>query len=239
LIHALATGKRVALCRNWVAEPSFQDLAAISTRMSALGTVEQVVLLEEELAWMPNLPRGTDSAAPWAQHPCMAWKQLRLMCCASEDPVLEGGTFRVPHYRSGQWGDAYGPLSLGQTLRFCQLLSGELASYSKVVVCTEPGEKQERANIAVMVGAYLIIERQWSFEQVVRKMRAESAITFPRSWARGEAAQSRVNVSSCWAAFHAASKLGWVDRKGRKSGLSSLKMVLQHDITGWCQVLLP
>mmetsp|Transcript_70471 Transcript_70471/g.168776 ORF Transcript_70471/g.168776 Transcript_70471/m.168776 type:complete len:469 (+) Transcript_70471:172-1578(+) len=193
------------------------------------ASVEPVVLLEEELAWIAGLPRGKDSSAPWAHHQCVAWKHLRMMCSAYEDPVLDGGTFSVPHYAPGQWGDAYGPLSLGQTLRFCRILKKDLAAHGKVAVCTEPGDEQERANIAVMVGAYLIIEKAWTFEQVLAKMSVESAIKFPRTWARGAAARSRVSVSSCWAAFDAARRMGWVSSEA-ECGLSMSKMVLQHDI---------
>eukprot|EP00403_Amphidinium_massartii_P046680 CAMPEP_0178467540 /NCGR_PEP_ID=MMETSP0689_2-20121128/52463_1 /TAXON_ID=160604 /ORGANISM="Amphidinium massartii, Strain CS-259" /LENGTH=433 /DNA_ID=CAMNT_0020094581 /DNA_START=33 /DNA_END=1335 /DNA_ORIENTATION=- len=179
------------------------------------ASVEPVVLLEEELAWIAGLPRGKDSSAPWAHHQCVAWKHLRMMCGAYEDPVLEGGTFSVPHYGPGQWGDAYGPLSLGQTLRFCQLVTKELAAHGKVAVCTEPGDEQERANIAVMVGAYLIIDKKWTSEQVLAKM--------------GRRRAQRGGVGSCWAAFGAASRMGWVC-SGTQCGLTLSKMALQYDI---------
>lgn len=120
----------------------------------------------------------------------------------------------MSHYSAEARGQAFGPLALDQTLAFCRLLEHALSQNGKVAVATRAGDTAERANAAVLLGAFLILRRQWAAGQVAQAMSTEGPTIFPCSWTRPRssehASQSSMSVKDCWEGVQLAHGLGWI-----------------------------
>mmetsp|Transcript_6438 Transcript_6438/g.15628 ORF Transcript_6438/g.15628 Transcript_6438/m.15628 type:complete len:519 (+) Transcript_6438:56-1612(+) len=168
-----------------------------------------VALLPGRLAWVPGLARGRESSSN-LPHPYKAWHQLRML--DYEDHVyLRGGMFSVPHYPVDAVAKAYGPLALDQVLSFCLVLQQALDRHGSVVVATEAESVQERANVAVLVGAYLILKLRWTAEQVAEKLVVEAKMAFPCCWYRRRPMGDVMLISDCWAGIQLARTMQWID----------------------------
>jgi len=168
-----------------------------------------VTVLPGRLAWVPGLKRGRESTMA-LPHPIKSWHQLRMMDYA-DNIYLRGGEFGVPHYGTAACGKAYGPLALDQILSFCLVLQRALEKHSAVVVATEAEDVQERANVSVLVGAYLILKCSWSAEQVADKLSVEAKMAFPCCWYKRKPMGDVLLVSDCWAGLQLARSSNWID----------------------------
>ena len=79
------------------------------------------------------------------------------------------------HYPPAAYGLAFGPLSLGQVVRFCGDLTGRLQLHRRVVFQYGP-TPAERANCAVLLGAFLILCKGWSAGAVAEVLRIEAKL---------------------------------------------------------------
>eukprot|EP00931_Biecheleriopsis_adriatica_P066410 TRINITY_DN4077_c0_g1_i1.p1 TRINITY_DN4077_c0_g1~~TRINITY_DN4077_c0_g1_i1.p1 ORF type:complete len:561 (-),score=59.19 TRINITY_DN4077_c0_g1_i1:56-1738(-) len=154
-----------------------------------------------------------------------------ISLCAREDGT--GTEYGVTHYRLQDCGRAFGPLNLEQTLRFCQALHHRLESRSSISsqapnlsrrtrtsseapvwLTTEPGNQDARMNAAVLLGAYLILRKDWTAQRVFQVLGAqESERRFPCSWARTRSSHQKdvMTVRHCWQGLEAAKRNGWVN----------------------------
>jgi len=200
------------------------------------ATIPPVVLIKEKIAWFAGLPRGVDSGRS-GHHECEFWHQFRVSN-ESEHPQLRGGNFSVPHYGPKAWGSAYGPLSLGQLLSFCSLLQEALETHHQVTVATEPGDTEERGNVAAMLGGYLILSMGWSLQEVHSHFAMEAGMSFQRCWGEGDPGAPRVvTVADCWSAIALARKQNWIptDRTWADWSKCIHRMAMQCD----CSWLIP
>eukprot|EP00931_Biecheleriopsis_adriatica_P066411 TRINITY_DN4077_c0_g2_i1.p1 TRINITY_DN4077_c0_g2~~TRINITY_DN4077_c0_g2_i1.p1 ORF type:complete len:564 (-),score=89.72 TRINITY_DN4077_c0_g2_i1:126-1790(-) len=139
-----------------------------------------------------------------------------LSLCAREDGT--GTEYNVEHYPVKACGRAFGPLNLEQTLRFCRALHRQLESPLRTAtglcLTTEPGSQAARMNAAVLLGAYLILMRNWAAQDVSSVLGAQEAgHRFPCSWSPPESSSKDdvMTVKHCWQGLEAAKMYRWVD----------------------------
>lgn len=133
------------------------------------------------------------------------------------DANLRGGRYQVAHYSQEALGRAVGPLALDQTLAFCRLVDVSIAKHGLVAVTVNASNAAERANVAVLLGAYLILRKKWTVEQVAGPLGTESRTAFPCSWAKPSKGHEQdippmLTVQDCWEGVALAARLGWVNR---------------------------
>lgn len=149
------------------------------------------------------------------------WKEGELehvsaiSLCAGEDGTLRG--FHVTHYSNQACGEAFGPLDLEHTIRFCRSLEKQLDERRRLEKClvltTAPHDEAAYTNVVVLLGGYLILRLGWSVESVARLLGpAASARTFPCCWLRdpSEHSEDVMRVQHCWLGFQAARKHRWL-----------------------------
>ncbi|CAK0810346.1 unnamed protein product, partial [Prorocentrum cordatum] len=114
---------------------------------------------------------------------------FRLATWEIDAQAFEHGAFRVMHYDRKCLGSAFGPLSLVQAVLF----------------------SEERANVAVLLGCYLITREGWTVDQVARALPAEAEVRFPCQWDRACKRQDPVMaVRDCWDGIQLAKNLRWL-----------------------------
>jgi len=115
-----------------------------------------------------------------------------------------------------------------------------LAVCSKVALCVKSGDIAERANAAVLLGAYLLLRRAWSLAEVDNVLSQEAMLIFPCSWSGRSACRGIegdvLQVRDCWAGLELARRFGWLDLVAlRDEKLETLamsqyrQMALQYD----------
>eukprot|EP00928_Gymnodinium_smaydae_P082916 TRINITY_DN6618_c0_g3_i1.p1 TRINITY_DN6618_c0_g3~~TRINITY_DN6618_c0_g3_i1.p1 ORF type:complete len:567 (+),score=56.09 TRINITY_DN6618_c0_g3_i1:60-1703(+) len=135
------------------------------------------------------------------------------------------GEYRIPHYSRQACGRAFGPLGLDETLKFCMKIDATLSklaedvqsgsiSKEEGILCigTSPMSMTERANAAVLVGAYLILFCKWKVDDVAAAMCQDSSRLFMCSWSRMELEESNrtLSVRNCWEGLQLAVQHGWL-----------------------------
>jgi hypothetical protein len=191
-------------------------------------------IIPGELVWAPEV-----STPPHVRAPGDFWLQ------DSRDEYFRKGGYAVPHYPVSTLGGAFGPLAFDQTLSFCQALDKRLAACKQVRLRGKTGDNAERANTAVLLGAYLLLRRRWSLKQVECALSWDAELGFLCSWsgrsACGPPQPPVMKVRDCWAGLEMALRLGWLDigtdvDKIRESlALSQYRqMALQFDAVWVC-----
>lgn len=131
------------------------------------------------------------------------------------DEYFRGGRYSVPHYPARSLGSCFGPLALDQTVRFCEKLQDRM-KLGMVAVRIVPGDLAQRSNCAVLVGAYLILKRQWraSAVEICPALGQEADLSFPCSWSRRDhnpiQQPDNLLVRDCWAGLQLARDQGWL-----------------------------
>ena len=149
--------------------------------------------------------------------PCVAHeKRVDGDCCVFaledyiDDDSLRGGRYSVVHYGSKVLGRAFGPLALDQTIRFCSVMDTLLKKFKHVVVL-KTQDPRETANLAVLLGAFLLLQRFWSVEDVADRLPEEARLSFNISWAKASAPASLLTVRDCWSGLQMAREQKWLD----------------------------
>eukprot|EP00931_Biecheleriopsis_adriatica_P064797 TRINITY_DN3948_c1_g2_i1.p1 TRINITY_DN3948_c1_g2~~TRINITY_DN3948_c1_g2_i1.p1 ORF type:complete len:489 (-),score=67.80 TRINITY_DN3948_c1_g2_i1:544-2010(-) len=125
--------------------------------------------------------------------------------------------YTVTHYSKEACGRASGPLDLEHTIRFCRALEKRLIEHEKqemrLVLTSTRHDSAAHTNIAVLLGAYLILRLGWSVESVLRSLgSATSERRIPCSWAKNAYQKKHdiMQVHHCWLGFEAARKHSWI-----------------------------
>jgi len=189
-----------------------------------------IVLLPGHLTWAPGLQHTTG----------LGFDRVFAFSHGSEDDDFRGGAYGVVHYSQDACGQAFGPLALDQTLRFCSLLDAEVGTGSHVGFVTEQDNFQERSNAAVLLGAYLMLRHNWDVKRVELVLAAEASAHYTCSWsdAKSNATRPFLMVKDCWAGLGMAFKMQWLGQECLQDDtLTALAcsqyraMVAQYDAT--------
>jgi len=157
------------------------------------------------LTWAPGLQ----------QTPGLGFDRIFAFSDCNEDDDFRGGEFSVVHYSRVACGQAFGPLALDQTLRFCSLLDTEVGKGSHVALVTQQDNFEERANAAVLLGAYLMLRLRWDVKRVELVLAAEASACYNCSWsdARSNVISPTLKVKDCWAGLDMALKMQWLSQE--------------------------
>mmetsp|Transcript_48786 Transcript_48786/g.115958 ORF Transcript_48786/g.115958 Transcript_48786/m.115958 type:complete len:560 (+) Transcript_48786:95-1774(+) len=172
---------------------------------SKLENFQALELIPGLLAWAPGIRRGTGHASP-EEEGGTSWYIFRLLDF-EEDEFLKGGEFSVPHYGPQAFGAAFGPLALDRMIAFCALLETACKEKGRVVVTSEAEDEQDRTNVAVLLGAYLLLCKSWTMAQLEAALTAEAAREYVRIWMEmrtEENPPSKLKVQHCWSAVQYA-----------------------------------
>jgi len=175
-----------------------------------------VELLPECLAWAPEtLPQDKSDPPKAKKGQPDVWYLFRNADHAA-DKQFQGGFYAVAHYPPAAGGDAFGPLALDQVLSFCRLMGNCLQDHGKVAYATPKGDVHQNTNAAVLIGAYLILYKQWTVAQLEKDLRNEAARPFKMVWKDHRSPHSNptstVKVKHCWSGIAAALEAGLLDR---------------------------
>eukprot|EP00927_Polykrikos_kofoidii_P005241 TRINITY_DN12088_c0_g1_i5.p1 TRINITY_DN12088_c0_g1~~TRINITY_DN12088_c0_g1_i5.p1 ORF type:complete len:468 (-),score=53.64 TRINITY_DN12088_c0_g1_i5:50-1453(-) len=164
-----------------------------------------VTELDDCLFWAPGLPRYDGGGALERDIRRSCGHVFRVRDC-DEDERLRGGRYSVSHYPDvGTF--ATGPLALDQTMQFCHLLATLIEKRGRVVVATEPQDLAERANVAVMLGAFCALRWSWDEGRITAALPNEADICFPSSW---HCDDHVLSVRCCWAGICLARDRSWL-----------------------------
>mmetsp|Transcript_73507 Transcript_73507/g.212915 ORF Transcript_73507/g.212915 Transcript_73507/m.212915 type:complete len:509 (+) Transcript_73507:40-1566(+) len=124
--------------------------------------------------------------------------------------------YAVMHYAPEAYGRAFGPLGLDTVLLFCRGLTNLLDRMADgaVAIGTAPGDVEQRTNVAVLMGAYLIFRKGWSAEDVAKALgKDEAGLMFACSWTNVARPEPKRNLSvrDCWDGLELAGMFNWVD----------------------------
>lgn len=139
------------------------------------------------------------------------------LCMPYEDTkVAAPVAYAVTHYTPTAFGRAFGPMGLDVVLLFCRGLAKHLQEMGaqSLALGTTPKDVEQRANAAVLLGAYLILVEEWAVVDVVRVLgKREADLTFACSWSRKDRPEPRRNmtVMDCWCGLELAGCYAWVD----------------------------
>mmetsp|Transcript_8703 Transcript_8703/g.19411 ORF Transcript_8703/g.19411 Transcript_8703/m.19411 type:complete len:550 (-) Transcript_8703:155-1804(-) len=183
---------------------------------SILKSSRLVELLPECLAWAPEtLPQDKSDPPKAKKGQPDVWYLFRNADHAA-DKQFQGGFYAVAHYPPAAGGDAFGPLALDQVLSFCRLMGNCLQDHGKVAYATPKGDVHQNTNAAVLIGAYLILYKQWTVAQLEKDLRNEAARPFKMVWKDHRSPHSNptstVKVKHCWSGIAAALEAGLLDR---------------------------
>jgi len=154
-------------------------------------------------------------------------------------PEFRGGQYEVCHYTTKDCGFAFGPLALDQTLRFAHELKVRLEKDGSRVLCEY--EASNRRNVAVLLGAYLVLCEGMSADEVASKLPDVASLAFPCSWIQAEAYRSKkgqpvMSVHDCWSGIQMARDKGWIsadvladEAKTTSEASNAWKSIMQYD----------
>ncbi|CAK0804551.1 unnamed protein product [Prorocentrum cordatum] len=139
--------------------------------------------------------------------------QVRLALNDITAPEFRNGRYEVCHYHSSRLGGCLGLLAIDQTLWFGHELHARLKDGGAHV--TVEYEPEGRQNLAVLVGAYLVLGLGWSAGEVRGALPQEARLTFPCSWIdpvdlASRHGAPRMTVQDCWEGVQMARDMGWL-----------------------------
>mmetsp|Transcript_57520 Transcript_57520/g.106230 ORF Transcript_57520/g.106230 Transcript_57520/m.106230 type:complete len:525 (-) Transcript_57520:169-1743(-) len=194
---------------------------------SKLDSARLVELLPSCLAWAPeSLPQDKSDPAKAEKGDEGAWYLFR-----SADYVADkhycGGLYGVAHYPEQACGDAFGPLAIDRVLSFCRIIDECVSEKGKVAIASTAGDTKEAANLAVLVGAYLILYKGWSVMQLEQALKSEAMRPFKRCWKDHHNPItnpiSLVKVRHCWLGIHMAFQTGMIAKSVLESAENSTR----------------
>lgn len=163
-------------------------------------------ILPGRLLWEPERPGGQGS------------RPALELCCYGAEKGGSRGRYGVQHYPPEACGRAFGPLGLDSLLRFCRGLEAALEAAAEgggpVVLSTPPADQEYRANAAVLLGAYLLLRKEWPVSRVADCIgKADAAAMFACAWARTSKPEEprQLSVQDCWLGVEVARQQGWID----------------------------
>jgi len=147
------------------------------------------------------------------------------VCLAFDDITaseFRKGRYEVCHYARGSLGGCTGPPAIDQTLWFCHELHVRLQGEGKPVFVEY--EPEQRKNVAVVVGAYLVLGRGWSARQVRGVLPEDAGLALPCSWVSPRALATshgapRMTVQDCWEGVQMARDQGWLRKEVVEDGV--------------------
>jgi hypothetical protein len=163
---------------------------------------KMVEVLPQQLFWAPGLHSLSHD-----KHGLL----VNALELASSDGTV--AQYEVEHYEVAKY-KAFGPLSLTQTLRFCRRLTAHLAQQSggqmPIFLSTPPGDVKAHMNVSALLGAFLVLCRQWSAKHVAKVLGEEEGYRmYPSAWSRTP--EGTMPVMSCWEGLEMAQQHGWID----------------------------
>lgn len=204
----------------WALDPS-PALGPVRRGSSKNTTQSDPTLSSEGLLWVPDDP----AAASTSTDP----SSFSLADVSAKD--FRQGRYEVMHYGPSAYGLAFGPLSLGQVLRFCQDLAHRCQQHESVTFRYAATPK-EQANCALLLGAFLVLCRGWTAARVGSQLPKEARLPFVCSWLRAEKVKGIpiMKVEDCWEGLEVARRHGWI-QVGAKKGSQMLGMTDGHLMT--------
>jgi len=167
-------------------------------------------LLPGKLYWAPE---STGSPAGFKGEFVQAIDLCRHSSADSGDSIA--ALYSVTHYTLQAAGRAFGPLGLDVVLRFCRglRLKLERAGEEAVAIGIAARDKNERTNVCLLVGAYLVLSYKMSAEQAASTFGPDAELGFICSWSRVDKPEPKRNllVRDCWAALELGLTRGWLD----------------------------
>eukprot|EP00931_Biecheleriopsis_adriatica_P073440 TRINITY_DN47722_c0_g1_i1.p1 TRINITY_DN47722_c0_g1~~TRINITY_DN47722_c0_g1_i1.p1 ORF type:complete len:532 (+),score=124.33 TRINITY_DN47722_c0_g1_i1:42-1598(+) len=163
-------------------------------------------LLPNKLVWAPGLDTLSAELAGSIT--------LFTLANTAADPFLSGGVFRIMHYVPAAYDSTFGPPSLCQFMRFCQLLEEKLAAEgTDCVVFGTPKDANAHANAAVLMGGYLVVHHGWTAAKVAQELVAEAKVGFPCPWYHSRTPVApNLTVNDCWRSFELAASQSWISK---------------------------
>jgi len=159
------------------------------------------VILTDKLAWAPE----------------QVEKLAATGRCIDAMAFSPASRYYVCHHSSYEYGQAFGPLGFGQTLRFCWNLDDAMQKVGPgkaVFLSTKQGKEDDSTNASALIGAYMILKHFWSVETLKSKLPSEAAMSYPCAWAKdGNPSKRNMQVVHCWAGIELALQMGWLDRR--------------------------
>ncbi|CAK0909557.1 unnamed protein product [Prorocentrum cordatum] len=148
--------------------------------------------------------------------------QARLAFDDITAPEFRQGLYEVCHYPRSALRGCVGPLAIDQTLWFSHELNERLNDEGKLIVVEYRNE--DRQNVAVVVGAYLMLGLGWSAREVCGTLPKDAGLTFPCSWIEpGDLRTARgkplMTVQDCWEGVQMARDLGWLRKETVNDGI--------------------
>lgn len=171
-----------------------------------------VEVINRRLLWLPESLGRLDVGHPFAAAERVSALSLCLSKCSCS-AMNSVSVYSVPHYTKASCGRAFGPFGLDQLLTFCHELGARL-QLGQVVVVTDPDSRNDRANAAVLLGAYLVLVQGRTARDVQSIFGGDDAgRKFVCSFAPLKRPEpSRVlTVGDCWQGLQLARDAGWVN----------------------------
>jgi len=138
-------------------------------------------------------------------------------------PRFRDGRYGVCHYPAKALGGCVGPLAFDQMLWFGLELDTRLKDPGKFVAVQY--EAEERQNVAVVLGAYLVLGQGWSAKEVCIALPEDAALTLPCSWIdqrdlkTSHTQTPNMVVQDCWEGVQMARDMGWLSKDSVKDGV--------------------
>ncbi|CAK0796301.1 unnamed protein product [Prorocentrum cordatum] len=172
--------------------------------MTASST-KSSTLIPQRLCYGPIGSATSDQA-------CMTFKDVTA-------PGFRQGRYGVCHYHAKALGGCDGPLAFDQVLWFGLELDTRLKDPSKFIAVQY--EAEERHNVAVVTGAYLVLGRGWSADEVRQALPEDAALTLPCSWIGLKTSHRTPGmvVQDCWEGVQMARDQGWLSKASVEDGV--------------------
>eukprot|EP00429_Kryptoperidinium_foliaceum_P003755 CAMPEP_0176017872 /NCGR_PEP_ID=MMETSP0120_2-20121206/8585_1 /TAXON_ID=160619 /ORGANISM="Kryptoperidinium foliaceum, Strain CCMP 1326" /LENGTH=462 /DNA_ID=CAMNT_0017350903 /DNA_START=27 /DNA_END=1415 /DNA_ORIENTATION=- len=166
---------------------------------------------------------------------------LDLCKHGAEEGKAPPAEYNVMHYSLKAAGRAFGPFGLDLMLRFCRGIASRLqgADGRALAVGTAAGDENQRTNVAVMFGAYLLLVEGVAVERVVSIVgNGDAELAFACSWSRKDRPEAKRNmtVRDCWDGLALGLQLGWLDAESVKTDETAIfiatrwrEMVAKYD----------
>eukprot|EP00418_Pyrodinium_bahamense_P043415 CAMPEP_0179204072 /NCGR_PEP_ID=MMETSP0796-20121207/101730_1 /TAXON_ID=73915 /ORGANISM="Pyrodinium bahamense, Strain pbaha01" /LENGTH=484 /DNA_ID=CAMNT_0020908949 /DNA_START=36 /DNA_END=1492 /DNA_ORIENTATION=- len=158
-------------------------------------------------------------------------------------------TLSIPFFRAEQLGAAaeFGPMSLDTILNFAAELKQALAKVRDTdVVCVGcSGRRGAVLNSLLLIGAFLLLERQMGAADVMRRLFVPTTgisahdLRFPTPWMKNPAwTPDSLTISDCFFGLEAALQHGWLDFADVSLGARRWT-ALSYDAVPVCRVTTP
>lgn len=179
--------------------PQMSSLKELLLETATNGICE---VIKDRLYWAPGCTQLSSKVSDRAS--------LFSLAETTADKFLMGGAYHVMHYGPEALGKTFGPPSLVQIIRFCQIVKELGDSGPGCVVVSTGQDEPSRMNASVFLGAYLVFIHNQPVATVQTLFRQYATLCFPCPWNPSLVARHNLKVSDCWAGLEMASKKKWL-----------------------------